>query len=107
MKSENYENLKQIATHYGYEPQSRQLIEAMAELTQAINKKWRFERKEDRKPCDDVSIEFMNNQLIEEIADVEICLEQIKYLLDCNDMVEQIKDAKIVRQLQRIKNEKR
>lgn len=30
-----------IAERYGYEPQSRQCIEEMAELTQAINKLWR------------------------------------------------------------------
>ncbi len=30
-----------IADRYGYEPQSRQCIEEMAELTQAINKLWR------------------------------------------------------------------
>ena len=30
-----------IADRYGYEPQSRQCIEEMAELTQAINKYWR------------------------------------------------------------------
>ena len=33
--------LKEIAEHYGYDAQSRQLIEEMAELTQAINKFWR------------------------------------------------------------------
>ena len=30
-----------IADYYGYEPQSRQLIEEMAELTVALNKAWR------------------------------------------------------------------
>ena len=34
---------------YGYESQSRQLIEEMAELTVAINKLWRVERFCDRK----------------------------------------------------------
>lgn len=32
------EKIKYIADHYGYEPQSIQLIEEMAELTVAINK---------------------------------------------------------------------
>lgn len=35
------EKIKKIARHYGYEAQSRQCIEEMAELTQAINKYWR------------------------------------------------------------------
>lgn len=35
------QKIQYIANHYGYEPQSRQLIEEMAELTVAINKAWR------------------------------------------------------------------
>ena len=35
------EKIKIIAEHYGYESQSRQCIEEMAELTQVINKFWR------------------------------------------------------------------
>lgn len=37
----NNEAIKKIADTYGYDAQSRQLIEEMAELTQAINKHWR------------------------------------------------------------------
>ena len=32
------QKIQYIADHYGYEPQSRQLIEEMAELTVALNK---------------------------------------------------------------------
>ena len=35
------EKIKAIADRYGYDAQSRQCIEEMAELTQAINKFWR------------------------------------------------------------------
>ena len=35
------QKIQYIADHYGYEPQSRQLIEEMAELTVALNKAWR------------------------------------------------------------------
>lgn len=35
------EKVRILAEWYGYEPQSRQCIEEMAELTQAINKLWR------------------------------------------------------------------
>ena len=85
-----------IAAHYGYEHQSRQCIEEMAELTQAINKHWRKE------------IPNRNNYkllqgIYEEIADVEICLEQIKYLLNCHAEVEAIMEFKIDREIQRIK----
>ena len=45
-------------------------------------------------------------EIIEEIADVEIMLSQIKYLLGCKYEVEQEKERKILRQLERIeKNE--
>lgn len=36
--------IKEIAAYYGYEAQSRQLIEEMTELTQAINKLWRIDK---------------------------------------------------------------
>lgn len=35
------EKIQKIADTYGYDAQSRQCIEEMAELTQAINKFWR------------------------------------------------------------------
>lgn len=35
------QKIQYIAEYYGYETQSRQLIEEMAELTVAINKFWR------------------------------------------------------------------
>ena len=36
----NNEAIKKIADTYGYDAQSRQLFEEMAELTVAINKNW-------------------------------------------------------------------
>ena len=36
-----YPQIKKIAVTYGYDAQSRQCIEEMAELTQDINKMWR------------------------------------------------------------------
>lgn len=86
------EKMMQIADHYGYGGQSRQLIEEMAELTVAINKKWRD---------DTVGTE----SIIEEIADVEIMLEQIKYLLGCDWEVFKTKLTKVDRQIARIKDE--
>ena len=101
MNQEEYQNnIIAIAEHYGYDSQSRQLIEEMAELTQAINKAW-------RKRYDDFEERTKTFENIrEEICDVEIMLAQIKYLLGCNDKVEQEKERKILRQLERIeKNE--
>lgn len=85
------EDSKKIADTYGYEHQSRQLIEEMAELTQAINKYWRAGEK--------ITIDG----LIEEIADVEICLEQVKYLLNIpKSIISDWKEYKIKRELDRI-----
>lgn len=100
MDQEEYQNnIVAIAEHYGYDSQSRQLIEEMAELTQAINKAW-------RKRYDDFEERTKTFENIrEEICDVEIMLAQIKYLLGCKDEVEQEKERKILRQLERMKEE--
>ena len=105
MNQEEYQNsIIEIAEHYGYESQSRQLIEEMAELTVAINKLWRVEKFCDRKNIVDVKgFSYPETkEIIGEIADVEIMLSQIKYLLCCQDEVEQEKERKILRQLERI-----
>ncbi len=93
----NKESIQKIADHYGYESQSRQLIEEMAELTQAINKAWRcrydYEDRIEKK-----------RDIAEEIADVTIMIEQMKYLLQISDAdIDKIVEQKIYRQLQRIK----
>ena len=94
----NNEAIKKIADTYGYEPQSRQLIEEMAELTTAINKVWRTRNF----PCTQFDAVRAIDNLFEEIADVEIMLEQIKYLMNCHKEVEEYKTQKIERQLERI-----
>ena len=95
----NNEAIKKIADTYGYDAQSRQLIEEMAELTVALNKRWRAHKSDMRDMC-----EYMNltNDIIEEIADVEIMITQLKYLMNCEKEVEQIIEQKLNRQLERI-----
>ena len=108
MNKEEYSNsIIAIANHYGYESQSRQLIEEIAELTVAINKLWRVERFCDKKDIMDVrGFSYPETkEIIGEISDVEIMLSQIKYLLGCNNEVEQEKEKKILRQLERMKEE--
>jgi len=76
--------IKQLANHYGKQAQTLKCIEEKAELTQALCK---------------------NTNIAEEIADVEIMLEQIKYLYFIDDEeVEKIKEYKINRQIDRIAN---
>ena len=90
------EKVKYIADHYGYESQSRQCIEEMAELTQAINKLWRKGRTNQN------NYKLLQN-VYEEIADVQICLDQLKHLLNCHGEVEAMERYKLDREITRIK----
>lgn len=88
------ERLKQIADHYGLDEQLNMLQEECAELIQAASK---YKR---RKLIDDYQ------HIVEEIADVEIMIAQVKYLLKMYDYhVDGVKEEKIKRQLERIQNE--
>jgi len=80
--------LTYIAKHYGERHQQEKAIEEMSELMVAI-------RHEDR------------NNYLEELADVQIMLEQLFLLLPAKQKqkVESIKKKKIERQLQRIQEE--
>lgn len=84
-------NLLRIINHYGYEKQSRKTIEELAELTVAINKY--IDDPEENK--------FKN--LIEEIADVEIMIQQLKIIHDIDPgVIYDIKVKKINREINRI-----
>ena len=96
--------IKQIADKYGYDAQSRQLIEECAELTQAVNKLWRLEQKENRTITQDIDLSFAKEHLVEELADVSIMVEQMLYLLDCKGDFEIEKAKKIKRQLGRMES---
>lgn len=80
------EDLKYIADHYGLENQLGKCKEELNELIEALGGS-------------------SNIHVVEEIADVEIMISQIKYLRDIPDeQVDVIKEYKIQRQLQRIEN---
>lgn len=98
--------INKIASHYDFSNQIMQLSEECAELIQAVNKYRRFRGS---KTTRDEIIESTNdsNMLIqniaEEIADVDIMLEQMKVYLNISDeAVEGIKEKKVNRQLARI-----
>jgi NTP pyrophosphatase (non-canonical NTP hydrolase) len=91
MNKEQLKEIHDIADTLGYEEQSMQLIEEMAELTQAINKYRRYGTYETK--CN----------MIEEIADVCIMLAQIEYLVQVDDLVlDCYVDDKIQRTKQRL-----
>lgn len=86
-KQDNTSEINKAAIeYYGAEVQENQCIEECAELIQAINKKHRGRE----------------HNIPEEIADVEICLEQLKMINDCADEVEYYKKKKIKRLKARI-----
>ena len=89
-----------IADRYGYEPQSRQCIEEMAELTQAINKYWRKRNF----GGNDRQIAEAEDAVLDEMADTQIMLWQLKYLLGFgNGPLEKRINEKLDRQVNRIK----
>ena len=96
------EKIKIIADHYGYESQSRQCIEEMAELTQAINKFWRA--CGNGQATEKEVGECLEN-IQEEMADVQIMLWQMEYLLLSGQEVNQMIEKKLDRQLKRIEEE--
>lgn len=82
----------QSIAKYGKEPQCRQAMEELAELIQAINKFLRY-------PNDK---HYAN--LIEEIADVEIMLYQLKVMFNVSDdEVFEVKVQKAKREQERLK----
>lgn len=80
------DELKTIAMFYGNKNQYDKLKEELGELIEAI---------------DEDNLEH----IAEEIADVEIMLEQIKYLSNLYETVKLQKEYKIMRQLQRVHKE--
>jgi hypothetical protein len=104
--------IEKIADYYGYISQCNQLNEEMAELTQALSKFWRKSLYYGQYPVETVlkavgkphrtDCNMRYNNIVEEIGDVEICLEQIKYLLKCEEQVKASKERKIARELRRI-----
>ena len=85
------DDLQVIADFYGLDSQRNILIEEMAELTQALIKTTRIG-------------EFAIDDVKEEMADVEIMLYQIKYLLGINTDI--VIDYKVNRQMSRIDSDK-
>lgn len=94
--------LKKIADHYGYEEQSLQLIEECGELIQAICKYRRAVLGKGQPVAEGVK-EIALESIIEEIADVEVMLEQVKYLLQIpEDEIEAVKIFKENRNKERM-----
>lgn len=86
----NKEKLRFIIDCYGTKTQEEIALEELAELQKAILK---FRREKSGKAYKDI---------IDELADVEIMLEQLKIIYSCHVDVEERIDYKINRQISRI-----
>lgn len=85
MKNNRYQK---IIEHYGVNNQLKKLTEEVYELQESILEQHNTEH------------------VLEEYADVEVILEQIKQYFKLDDeKIELIKDYKVARQLYRIRNE--
>lgn len=78
--------VRDIAEYYGYEHQKLKAVEEMSELTAAISRKSEI-------------------GIIEEIADVQIMMEQLQLLCSGTAEVNRIRKIKIDRQLKRMEDE--
>lgn len=95
-----YADLNKIADHYGFINSKNQAIEEMSELIQALNKLIRARGYGQPTNIDEATA---RHNIIEEIADVEITLYQLKYLLDIGeDALWIVKRSKLERALERM-----
>ncbi len=78
---------------FGVEIQQMIAIEELGELIQAISKRARWEHDQEGL---EVLSDYIDN-LAEEIADVEIMLEQLKHMNGCHIQAEDYKKKKIAR----------
>ncbi|MDE6388984.1 MAG: hypothetical protein K2L82_14380 [Lachnospiraceae bacterium] len=97
---------QKVVDKYGYEAQSRQLIEEMAELTQVLNKDWRLYQKFYK--TNDTSmhpkLDESHKKIVDELADVYFVFHQVAYAIGAfqNGELEKAIDFKINRQMERI-----
>ena len=83
--------LRRAIATYGIKNQEDVAIEEMSELTKALMKMHRYERSGKG------NYYGLRMNIFEEIADVEIMLEQLKIIYDCKEATEAVKSAKLYR----------
>lgn len=99
MKQRYDKTMIEQAEQFGLENRLLQCTEEAGELIQALSKYQRIQQGDKTCQTDMVHAEYM---IAEEMADIEICLEQLKYLLGNTEQIEQIKVEKIQRTEQRL-----
>lgn len=96
-------DLLKIINHYEVDNQLKKLNEEIFELIEAIRD---YEEDYIKVDCDDYFTQHLKKHIEEEFADVMVLLSQIKYYYELDsERIKKIMEEKIVRQLERIKNE--
>lgn len=113
-KASNYQNMLieyikkdpkfKIANHYGLEVQMQQLIEEMAELTQIICKYFRI-NGQGQAVSKKLSRCEIEENLVEELADVKLLFDQVIVLLSCENKVQEVIKQKVNRCIKRMGEE--
>ena len=89
--------IEKIADHYGLQHQLSKSVEELIELVQAIQDySFKLGMRDD---------EISTEHVAEEIADVSIMLDQLRYLLECEETVNMYRETKVNRQIGRIAEE--
>ena len=93
-------DLKMIAEHFGPRKQLAKMIEECSELIEAVNV-YHDDLVLDSNPLD-ASIHRLH--VVEEMADVQILIDQLTHLLYAKDELKQMREFKIERTKQRMKD---
>jgi len=89
------ERIKFIADHYGFRSRVGQTMEEAAELIQALNK---YVRALGEGQPEALSVQAAEEHIIEEIADVQVCISQVLYLLSVpEEKVSRMREEKLKR----------
>lgn len=89
-----YKTMLEQAEQFGLENRLLQCTEEAGELIQALSKYQRILQGDKTCQTDMIHAEYM---VAEEMADIEICIKQLKYLLENTEQIEQIKAEKVER----------
>ena len=95
------DGIKEIADYYGLDDQLDQLVEECAELIKEVQK-----YKRAKKSHDEGAVFITKLRIQDERVDVEVMLQQMRYLSNDNVEMNLHIDEKIKRQLKRIEREK-
>ena len=93
-------DIKVIADHFGARKQLAKMIEECGELIEAVN----VYHDDIAIPSDPVDAALDRIHVIEEMTDVQILIDQLTYLLHAREDMKQMREFKINRTLERVRN---